>query len=82
MENRKQIIIERITCTCGEVIAGCVDGQQDERWNTDKKKYISEGFCVDKIDHSNFKFGKCECETGNTKKFFKVLAVASQLALF
>lgn len=39
----KEISIERITCNCGQVIAGCVQGQQDDGWNKDKERYIESG---------------------------------------
>jgi len=69
----QEIKIERITCTCGEVIAGCVDGAQDSRWNEDKRGYIAQGFSVDTVHVDDFKFGKCLCKGQNTKMRFKVL---------
>ena len=74
MSDKIQIKIERITCTCGQVIAGCVHGQQDARWDREKRKYMQEGLVVDIVNVEEFKFGKCECENQNTKMKFKVLA--------
>lgn len=70
----KQIKIERVTCICGQVIAGCVHGQQDARWDKDKRGYMKQGCTVDIIPVEDFKFGKCECEAQKTKMRFKVLA--------
>lgn len=70
----KQIKIERITCNCGQVIAGCVHGEQDARWDKDKRRYMAQGCKVDIIPVEDFKFGKCQCEDQKTKKRFKVLA--------
>ena len=70
----KQIKIERVTCNCGQVIAGCVHGQQDARWNTDKRGYMAQGCEVDIVPVEDFKFGECKCEGQKTKMRFKVLA--------
>jgi len=71
---KKEIKIERITCNCGEVIAGCVHGQQDARWDKDKRGYMAAGYIVDITPVESFKFGKCVCEGSGSKKRFKVLA--------
>jgi len=71
---KKEIKIERITCNCGEVIAGCVHGQQDARWDKDKRGYMAAGYVVDIVAVESFKFGKCVCEGSGSKKRFKVLA--------
>lgn len=71
---KNQIKVERITCTCGQVIAGCVQGSQDERWDKDKREYMEQGFKVDIIPVEDFKFGKCQCDVKTTKKkYFKLL---------
>jgi hypothetical protein len=70
----KQIKIERITCNCGQVIAGCVHGQQDAGWDKDKRGYMIQGCEVDIIALEDFKFGKCQCEGQKTKMRLKVLA--------
>lgn len=70
----KEIKIERITCACGQVIAGCVHGQQDSGWDKDKRNYMKEGCEVDIIPVADFAFGKCECPTRKSKKRFKVLS--------
>ena len=71
---KKDIKIERITCNCGGVIAGCVHGQQDARWDADKRKYMRDGCAVDIVDVESFKFVKCNCPDQPTKKRFKVLS--------
>jgi len=71
----KKIKIERITCSCGEVIAGCVHGQQDASWESDKNGYIQSGCTSDIVDVENFRFGKCQCEGQKTKMRFKVLSL-------
>lgn len=73
-EMSKQIKIERITCHCGEVIAGCVHGQQDTRWNKDLLAHLEDGCKSDIVLVEDFKFGKCQCEDGKRKMRFKVLA--------
>jgi hypothetical protein len=71
---KKEIKIERITCKCGQVIAGCVHGQQDARWDNDRRGYMNDGCEVDIIPVEDFTFGKCKCQDQKTKKRFKVLA--------
>lgn len=71
-----EIKIERITCKCGQVIAGCVHGQQDARWDKDKRGYMKSNCMVDIIPIDDFKFGKCLCDDQPTKKRFKVLKQA------
>lgn len=71
---KKETNIERITCKCGEVIAGCVHGQQDASWDKDRRGYMEAGYVVDIIAVESFKFGKCMCEGSGSKKRFKVLA--------
>lgn len=71
---KKKIKIERITCICEEVIAGCVHGEQDVRWDTYKAEHLRRGCTVDVVNVGSFKFGECQCEDQKTKKYFKILA--------
>lgn len=71
---KNEIKIERITCKCGHVIAGCVHGQQDARWSKDKDGYVEQGCAVDVVTIDDFKFGNCQCVDQKTKMRFKVLA--------
>lgn len=75
--------IEQITCICGEVIAGCVQGEQDARWNVEKQQYLLSGCKIDIVPVDNFKFGKCICEERSCKMRFKVMREPPlQLKLF
>lgn len=78
----KQIKIERITCNCGQVIAGCVHGQQDAGWDNDKRRYMKQGCKVDIVPVEDFKFGKCQCGDQKTKMRLKVLAESIAPTLF
>lgn len=53
--------IERITCICGQVIAGCVEGCQGELWDEEKRDYLEQGYTADIIPIEEFAFGKCRC---------------------
>lgn len=72
---KKEVKIERVTCICGQVIAGCVHGEQDARWETDRQEYVKDGCNIDIVAVEVFKFGKCQCENVQRKQYFKVLAI-------
>lgn len=72
---KKQIKIERVTCACGQVIAGCVHGQQDSDWESRKGVLYATGYDFDIVPVEDFKFGECTCLKSTTKIYFKVLAI-------
>lgn len=71
---KKIIKIEQITCPCGQVVAGCVNGQQDVRWNQFKEFYIKNGCTIKIVLVEDFVFGDCICKDITPKKMFKILA--------
>jgi hypothetical protein len=58
IENKK---VEWISCLCGETIAACVDGTQDEEWIENRERYLHKGYTAEISTDQTKKFGKCRC---------------------
>lgn len=59
MEERK---VEWISCLCGAIIAGCVDGEQDEDWARNREMYLRKGYKAEVSSDDTKRFGKCKCK--------------------
>jgi hypothetical protein len=57
-EDRK---VEIISCLCGEIIAACVDGGQDDDWIESREFYKRKGYSVEITVNQSFRFGQCRC---------------------
>ena len=63
LENNKDMRkVEWISCLCGAIIAGCVDGEQDEEWARNREMYLRKGYTTQVSSDTTKKFGKCCCK--------------------
>lgn len=53
--------IEWIMCLCGEPIAGCINGLQDDDWNENKANYLRKGYTASITEDDTIQFGQCRC---------------------
>lgn len=86
MSKKKINKIEWIICLCGEPIAGCVNGKQDEDWNNNKANYLRKGYTAMISDADTAQFGQCRCseiigwvKTNHPEVYYKK---GAQLSLF
>ena len=63
LENNKDMRkVEWISCLCGAIIAGCVDGEQDEEWARNREMYARKGYKIEVSTDDTKKFGVCCCK--------------------
>jgi hypothetical protein len=58
-------MIQIIKCKCGKTFAAATEPHcySDADWQRDTRKYIKRGCTVEMVDHHEWKFEECVCET-------------------
>ena len=69
----KETKVEAIYCgKCGTLFAACVDGYQDNEWNSNKQDYLRRGDKVELIENNSVTLNSCKCrEVKQTLNLFE-----------